>query len=218
MNVRESMRDRVKQVLLERILNGTYQPGDRLVELQIAHELDTSQAPVREALRELEAMRLVESQAFRGTRVRAVSQHELEESYQVRAQMEALAALLAAPKFHEKPQQLEATLVALQVAAAKKDFEQFTCCNTAFHRLIVETSGNSVLLRVWESLTFEALTRVNLVLVKQKKVNLKLLNREHQAIVAALVQGNGTTAAELLRSHIERALNPKADELKVEID
>lgn len=207
MNLRESMRDRVKQVLLERILKGTYKPGDRLVELQIAQELDTSQAPVREALRELEAMRLVESQTYRGTRVREISQHELQELYQVRAEMEALAARLAAPEFYANPEPLQLALAALEAAAAKEDFEQFTQCNTAFHRLIVETSGNSVLLRVWESLAFEALIRINLALVRQKMANLKSLNQEHQAIADALVQGDGKTAAELLRSHLATAVN-----------
>ena len=181
MNLRESMRDRVKQVLLKRILDGTYKPGDRLIELQLARELDTSQAPVREALRELEVMRLVESQTYRGTRVREISQRELQESYQVRGELEALAARLAAPKFYANPEPLQATLAALEAAAASEDFEQFTRCNTEFHRLIVETSGNSVLLRVWDSLAIEAWTRINLVLVRQKIVNFKSLIQEHQA-------------------------------------
>lgn len=205
MSLRESMSDRVKQILVKRILKGIYKPGDRLVELQLARELDTSQAPVREALRELEAMRLVECQTYRGTRVREVSQRELQESYQVRSELEALAARLAAPKFCANPQQLQDALAALKMAATKEDIEQFTQCNTAFHRLIVVTSGNSVLLHVWDSLTFEALTLINLVLVKQKMVNLQSLNQEHQAIVDALVQGDGETAAQLLRSHLETA-------------
>lgn len=208
MNLRESMRDRVKRILLERILDGTYKPGDRLVELQLARELDTSQAPVREALRELEAMRLVESQAYRGTRVRGISERELQESYQVRAELEALAAHLAAPKFHENPQPLQAALAALRTAAASKDLEQFMQCNVAFHRLLVETSGNSVLLRVWDSLSFEAWTRISMVFVRRKMDDLETPNREHQAIVDALVQNDGKTAAELLRSHLRGAVNP----------
>ncbi|MBD2774331.1 GntR family transcriptional regulator [Iningainema tapete] len=205
MSLRESMSDRVKQILVRRILKGIYKPGDRLVELQLARELDTSQAPVREALRELEVMRLVECQTYRGTRVREVSQRELQESYQVRSELEALAARLAAPKFSAHPESIQEALAALKVAAAKEDIEQFTQCNTAFHRLIVETSGNSILLRVWDSLTFEALTLINLVLVKQKMVNLQSFNQQHQAIVDALVQGDGETAAQLLRSHLETA-------------
>jgi DNA-binding GntR family transcriptional regulator len=207
--LRESMRDRIKRVLIERIINGTYKSGDRLVELQIAKELDTSQAPVREALRELEAMGLIESQNYRGTRVRQISLQELQESYQVRAELEALAARLAAPKFYADPEPLQAALAALEKAATEENFEEFTQCNTAFHRLIVETSGNSILLRVWDSLAFEIWTRINLVLVGQKTIDLKLLNQEHQAIVDALVQNNGQIAADLLRGHVENIVNQK---------
>ena len=64
---RSSLRVQIKDVLLERILNGTYQPGDRLIELQIAQELGTSQAPVSESLCELEALGFVESEPSRGS-------------------------------------------------------------------------------------------------------------------------------------------------------
>lgn len=207
---RESMRDRVKQVLLDRILDGTYKPGDRLVELQIARELNTSQAPVREALRELEAMRLVESEAYRGTRVREVSLRELQESYQVRGELEALAGKLAALKFLENPQPLQNIHAAIEKAAQAKDLEHFTQYNTAFHRLIVETSGNRVLLQVWDSLIFETWTRINLLVARQT-IDWRSPVKEHQQIVDALCQGDGETAANLLRQHAENVLSLDAD-------
>ena len=71
------------------------QPGERLVETRIAQELGTSQAPVREALRDLELLRLVESEPFRGARVRPFGDSELVEIYPVRAVLEELAARLA---------------------------------------------------------------------------------------------------------------------------
>ena len=72
--------------------SGELQPGERLVETRIAQELGTSQAPVREALRDLELLRLVESEPFRGSRVRAFGEDELIEVYPVRASLEELAA------------------------------------------------------------------------------------------------------------------------------
>ena len=62
---RTVLREQIKELLLERILGGAYQPGDRLVEMQLAQELGTSQALVREALRELEALGFVASEPFR---------------------------------------------------------------------------------------------------------------------------------------------------------
>ncbi|MBK9205517.1 MAG: GntR family transcriptional regulator [Candidatus Obscuribacter sp.] len=80
-----STREQITQVIMERILDGTYKPGERLIEMQIAGELGISQAPVREALRYLEAMRIVETQPYKGTYVREVTDRELAESSQVRA-------------------------------------------------------------------------------------------------------------------------------------
>jgi len=93
---RTVLREQVKDVLLQRIVSGELEPGDRLVETRIAQELGTSQAPVREALRDLELLRLVESEPFRGSRVRGFGEKELVEVYPVRASLEELAARLAA--------------------------------------------------------------------------------------------------------------------------
>ena len=93
---RTVLREQVKEVLLERILRGELQPGDRLVETRIAQELGTSQAPVREALRDLELANLVESEPFRGSRVRGVSEDDLLQVFPVRAVLEELAAKEAA--------------------------------------------------------------------------------------------------------------------------
>jgi DNA-binding GntR family transcriptional regulator len=103
---RSSAREHITQILLDRILDGTYKPGERLIELQIASELSTSQAPVREAFRYLEAMRVVETETYKGTRVRSISARELEESSQVRAALEELGARLAAPHFKGNVEQL----------------------------------------------------------------------------------------------------------------
>src|SRR5437868_2294867 len=89
---RTVLREEVKNVLLERILSGQYAPGERLVEIRIAQELGVSQAPVREALRDLESVRFVESIPFRGARVREVSDAELIEVYPIRGALEEVAA------------------------------------------------------------------------------------------------------------------------------
>jgi DNA-binding GntR family transcriptional regulator len=86
------LREQVKDVLLARILAGEYADGERLIETRIAQELGTSQAPVREALRELESLRFIESEPYRGARVRAVSLDEILEVYPVRSALEEVAA------------------------------------------------------------------------------------------------------------------------------
>ena len=78
----------VREYILTKILNGEFEPGERLIEMKIAHQMQTSQAPVREAIRELEATGLLETLPNRGSRVRKVSNQELFDIYDVRAQLE----------------------------------------------------------------------------------------------------------------------------------
>src|SRR3712207_2439277 len=85
---RTVLRDQIKDALLQRILDGTYGPGERIVEIRVADEFGVSQAPVREALRELEILRLVVSEPFRGARVKVVRPEEVAEIYPVRAALE----------------------------------------------------------------------------------------------------------------------------------
>ena len=82
---RESMSDRIRNAILRRIADGTYLPGHRLVELQLAKEFGTSQGPVREALRELETLQVVETKRYCGSSVREVPLKERQEAYEVRA-------------------------------------------------------------------------------------------------------------------------------------
>jgi DNA-binding GntR family transcriptional regulator len=137
---RTVLRDQVKTVLLERILAGRYAPGERLVETRIAQELGTSQAPVREALRELELLRFVQSAPFRGSWVREVSDDELVEVYPIRAALEEVAAREAAKNLGGDVAALEAEVRAMATAA---DVQEQVEHDVRFHRLIVEASGNS---------------------------------------------------------------------------
>ena len=195
----DSVSNRVERWISERILNGTYPPGHRLVELRIARELKTSQAPVREALRELEASGLVESEPFRGTRVRQVSAREMQEAYQVRAIIEQHAAELAAVFFRNNTSKLQCEIVAAHEAAKSGDIEKFSRHNAAFHRHIVETSGNSLLLRIWDALGSEIRTQAFL---SQEKLSPLAGESLHQAIIDALRHGDGKLAGRLLREHL----------------
>jgi DNA-binding GntR family transcriptional regulator len=77
---RRSLKDQVKQQILDRILKGRYTPGERLREVALAEELNTSPIPVREALRELESLRIVESEPYKGVRVRQVTPNDFSRS------------------------------------------------------------------------------------------------------------------------------------------
>src|SRR5215210_9559727 len=114
---RPMLRDQIKDVIVERIIDGVYGPGERIIETRVAQEFGVSQAPVREALRELELLRLVVSEPFRGARVREVSAEELREIYPVRAALEEVAARSATPSLARDVQPLRTELKAMRRAA-----------------------------------------------------------------------------------------------------
>ncbi|HEY9773794.1 MAG TPA: GntR family transcriptional regulator [Planktothrix sp.] len=197
---RASAREQIKDILLERILEGVYKPGERLVELQIAQEFDTSQAPVREAFRFLEAMRVIETQPYKGTYVRSISDRELKESSQVRSALEQLAAELAASHFKANAKELEEEARQFIAAAKKKDFAKYSLHDMAFHRLIVEASGNEQLLSIWESVVLES--RFRKTLAKIGEGQLAEFGEAHLPVMERLAEGDGKGAGKLLKALI----------------
>ena len=141
-------------MILERILTGVYEPGERLVETRLAKEFETSQVPVREALRELEVLRFVESEPFRGARVRAVSRAEMVEIFPVRSAIEEVAVRLATVQLDGDVEELERHLGAMEKAAADGDLQEQVDSDVAFHRTIVE--DDAVRVAVLERDPFDA--------------------------------------------------------------
>ena len=197
---RISLRTQIKEILLARIINGEYQPGYRLIELQIAQELGTSQAPVRESLRELEALCFVESAPYRGTRVRAATKAELTEIYPVRAALEEVAARAAAQHFKGNVEALEAEIEAMHREAENGNLYEEIQHDVEFHRLIIEASGNRVLQDVWKSLRIEARTLISALATD---IDPHTLAERHRPILEALAAGDGEKAGTLIREHIE---------------
>jgi DNA-binding GntR family transcriptional regulator len=194
------LREQIREILLERILNGELRPGDRLVELHIAQELGTSQAPVREALRELQSLGFVEHEPYRGTRVRRITEKELAEIYPVRAALEELAAQEAAVRLGGRAGELEREFEAMREAADGDNLQDLAAHDATFHRLIVEAAGNRVLLDTWRTLRVEA--RVVVTALKTD-IDLHELAELHRPLLEALKDGVPEKAGGALRQHFE---------------
>lgn len=198
---RTVMREQIKELIISRILDFTYQPGDRVVENRLAQELNVSQAPVREALRDVEAMRLIESEPFRGAKVRAITAEELAETYPVRAALEALAGELAAPRVDETLlKQLEDEIQSMLTAANSNDKHGLLAHDARFHELIVETTGNAVLLDSWSNLRIESFTLISVI---TSELDLVAIANAHLPILDALYQQDTTLTAKILYEHIQ---------------
>ena len=197
---RTVLREQVKDVLLQRIASGELQPGEWLVETRIAQELGTSQAPVREALRDLQLLRLVESEPFRGSRVRMFDEEEMIEVFPVRASLEELAARLAAERLEGDVSALEAEFEAMREAVRKDDTNALAQHDIAFHRLIVEASGNSVLEQCWKSLGVESRITISLY---GTYMDPEQAAERHIKLIDAIRSGNPGAAGREARKHVE---------------
>ncbi|MEW6225202.1 MAG: GntR family transcriptional regulator [Chloroflexota bacterium] len=200
---RSVLSDQVKDRLLQAILDGRYPPGARIVETRVARELGTSQAPVREALRDLEGLGVVETTAFRGARVRRPSADELLEAFAVRAELESLAARLAVAKIEEGDLEALAGLVAtMQEAAESGETYAEATADAAFHGRVVELAGNATLTRVWR--TLEPFLRTYITIVSPGADRRRIAD-EHLPILDALRRRDPDLAVEVLHTHFERA-------------
>jgi DNA-binding GntR family transcriptional regulator len=193
----------VKDRILQWILEGELAPGSRIVETRVARELGTSQAPVREALRDLATLGVVEMQAYRGARVRRPTKQELVEAMEVRAELEAMAARLAAPRMTEAClDELRGLMDEMGKWADSGDAHEHALSNTEFHAAVVRASGNRTLERTWSMLEPFARTYVTATV---PGIDLHWLGRRHLPIFEALEARDPERAAATMREHAKEA-------------
>ena len=161
---RSTLREQIEDVILERIVEGQYQPGERLVESRISQELKVSQSSVREAIRDLEQLGCLVYEFNRGCSVRAFSTDDLLEAYPVRAALEALAAQEAAVRIDPATlERLDDLLQAMLLCADEGRIHDQAQLNVEFHRVIVHASHNATLVRQWALLEPSARTYLTTV-------------------------------------------------------
>jgi DNA-binding GntR family transcriptional regulator len=193
------LRELVRETLLKKIGAGQLGPGERIVEAALAEELGVSSIPVREAIRELVSIRVLEFAPHRGAWVRKVSLRETIEALRIRAVLEPMAAPAAAAQSRDWRANLRRAVQSLMAAARSRDFVALQEHNQRFHRMIVEAAGNCVLLRLWDSMAFEIRTRF--VLEYLTSFDPAALARDHELIFDAIDRGDAKRTARLLKSH-----------------
>jgi DNA-binding GntR family transcriptional regulator len=206
---RSVLADQVKDRLLQDILAGRYPPESRIVETSLARELGVSQAPVREALRGLEALGLVEILPFRGARIRRPSVGELLEAYAVRFELEALGARLGVPRMTDADlADLEARSADMQQAADAGDRHAVAVADAAFHERLLQVAGNGTLERVWR--TLEPFSRTYITLVTPG-ADAHWTADLHLSIIDALRARDPERVVDALREHFDEVSGRLAD-------
>lgn len=207
------IRTQVADILRDAIIEMRLQPGQLLIERQLCEMTSASRPSVREALRQLEAEGLVESQNGRGTVVSVLSPEVARHVYQLRAELEGLAAQLCAER---ADQQLRAELAAafaeVADAAGRTDAEHtmdMLKAKNALYEVILRGSANPVLRQVLQSLQrrvnqFRALTLAQPGRPAQSVVELR-------AIIEAIERRDGSAARAAATYHVYQAMRTVLD-------
>jgi len=201
---RRPLRDEAYAVLRQAILSGQFKPGDHLIEREIAAQLGLSRSPVREAFRRLEQEHLVMA-TRQGLVVQELTPRDAQELYQIRQQLEALVARLAACNFRpEHLPLLEEILSRTVEAIAANDSALISAEGIKFHEALAEIAGNNHLKRLLASIT-EEIHRFRTLYVNIPARSQSAL-AEHQQILAAVTAHDQDLAARLMAEHIGQAL------------
>lgn len=192
---------RIRVDLENAIVDGRYQPGDRIDPEAIAAGYGCSRTPVREALQALEASGLVVVQPKRGSFVARLDVRQLMERFELMAELEAFCAALACRRATaEDLDRIAASNAACAHAADRDDAEGYYTENTVFHQAIYAASGNGFLRA--------QATRLQAVLQPYRRRQLQARGRirrsldEHRRIEQAIRQGNADLARRLMTDHV----------------
>jgi GntR family transcriptional regulator, rspAB operon transcriptional repressor len=204
----------VYNALREKILSCDLAPGQRLAVDTIAQQLGVSRTPVKEALGRLSAEGLIEILARRGTFVSPVNPETIRDSFQVREALELKACELLYGKIDEERagtlRELNQRLTTAGVSVAEN-----ATLDTRFHQLLVEYTGNRVLIDLYMQLSaHHQIARIR-CRSEHWRSRLPLAREEHHGIVDALRDDQTAKARELLKKHIrasmDRVLGAAAD-------
>ena len=201
---RKVFREEILNAIREAIFSEELKPGDRIIETYWAKELGVSQGPVREAIRDLEGLGLVETVPFKGSRVRLMSKKDIQDNYSVRICLESksirdVITMLTDERLNELTDQLSEILKEMDECADRGDLRAFTDSDTAFHRAIIVATENQVLLKLWEQCNMRNWFHVSAL---TSSASLKQLQSSHQRIFAAIRAKNVEEATTTLEYHL----------------
>lgn len=203
--VRSGLADQIYEALLDRVLDLSYAPGERLVIDQIAREMGVSPTPVRDALTRMAGEGFIESTPFRGFTVLPVpSADEIEQSFEARAVIEVAGVRLGCARRGDgqvaELREIHERIVGQFTSRPAKTYAPFGRLNQRFHLLLVGTSANRFLedaLRVLDHDALMARTMHGLGVP-----DFTHIVGEHEAIIEAVESRDEAAAAEAVETHI----------------
>jgi len=211
---RELAPEQVTQRLRQAIATGVLRPGERLNQADLAGRLGVSRMPVREALRRLEAEGLVTMQPYKGATVAGISVVELQEIYEMRMALEALALRRSLSNMDDT--HLAAMEALLRSMDHETDADTWLRSNVQFHDLLYVRADRPLLLETIQILRVKSDRFLRLFAAMRDRT--AHAQEEHWAIFHALRQGDGGAACRLLQGHLQSTVTSLSEALRADKD
>lgn len=204
------LREIVLEALREAIVGGVLEPGERLMEIQLAEEMGVSRTPVREAIRKLELEGFVVMVPRRGAYVAGVSHKDVKDVFEIREALEGLAAGLAAEKITDE--EIEELERVLHYEKEPDSLEVMVQSDIDFHALLYKASRNERLNQILANLREQTnrFRTTSLAVPGRAKYAIQ----EHRAIVDAIARHDVEEAQRLAAAHMENAANVMYEALR----
>lgn len=202
---RGELHRKATQALREMIVTGELEPGQKLREKDLCDRLGISRTPLREAQKTLAGEQLVTLRPNKSAIVASLNFVEIEELYQVVANLESLAARLACERITEvEVSEILSLHTIMRAAFESRDVAKYMECNQEIHRRIVHGSRNNVLIGTWTALSarMRRARRFGLVFADRWPEAIK----EHDAMLAALLTRDGPQLSSMMVPHFEAGL------------
>ena len=195
------LRDVVFNTLRQAILTGEMEPGERLMEIQLANKLGVSRTPIREAIRKLELEGLVIMIPRKGAEVAHITVKDMRDVLEVRSALEELAATLACKNVTaEHIEELKTANRVFEAAIVSKDVVAIVNADVAFHNIIYSMTDNQRLIQIINNLS-EQMYRYRLEYVKDARSH-SILISEHADIINRIASRDEEGAKEVISQHI----------------
>ena len=201
--VRDTLHTQVAGLLRQRLIDGSLPPGSKLNERVLCEQIGVSRTPLREAIKQLAAEGLVTLEAGRGAFVAAPNRGDIEQTFDVIAVLEGLAAERAAQYITDATLvELQALQFDMQAAFERRDLQAYYAANARVHDLLSESAQNAVLRQTWQQLN----QRLHALRYRSNQDENKWRRAlaEHADMLLALRQRDGTALRQLLETHLRR--------------
>lgn len=195
--------DQIIERLIPAIATGSFPPGYRMVEDELASELGVSRVPVREAIRELSLQGILCTAPGRGWRIAPFDNRQIREVCSIRIALETTLLAEAIPKFRSDPAnfaKLDLELESMRKAALTSDVEGLGHADVNFHRAAVTLSGNSLGIRIWEGISRQVLIIFGLEI--HRDPDFATVVAQHECLRSFLAEGDPSRLGPVLQEHI----------------